>query len=1018
MVNGLTSSWLMRAWLVPGAVVCMTSAVCVGAPLIQTGTVRGVITDREFGGAVSGATVTIVETGLRVTSGEDGSFTIADLAPGKYTLVVAREGFVRQLKSDVIVQDGRLTELDVQLAGEFEDMDEFVVQELELGGGESALLELRLESPQLLDSVGSELMSRAGASDAAAALQLVAGATVQDGKYAVVRGLPDRYVNAQLDGVRLPTSDAKRRAVQLDQFPSAIIQSVQVSKTFTPDQQGDASGGAVNVDLKDLPEDTGFQFRFQTGANSQVRDAKGSFLSYDGAKPGTWGNFGGAGIPDVPDGTTWSNPVGTTPTDGPSNDFKWSMSGGGEWEIDDGVKLGAFGSLFYERDSSYFKGGTDDSWWITPNEGVVPQYSQGAPSQLRFQSSLLDIEQGSESVQWGALGAMGIETENHRVGFTYLFTDLAQSTATLATNTRGKEYFTGPGFDWSFLGPPFDQPLPPYDPNDPSSRANTDLLEASPYQRLETLDYTENTTESFIVKGEHKLAPGEQFGLFESPVLDWTLSSNTATFDQPDKTQFAAQWLPPSDYIDPTLPGIWLPYTPAENINLGWVQHIRQTVDETSEQLSVNLKLPFKTASEREGYLKTGVFHDLVERQYRQDTWANRGTDPNGFYIGGWNDPWSAVFADEDHPIYESTYDVDYDGEQRISALYVMTDIPVGDAWNVIPGVRLESTKLSTTVFGEEDAVWFPPGALVPVDFAGNPDAANVNFSEDRALPSLSTQWEMSKGVVLRTAFAQTVARQTFRELTPVLQQEYLGGPIFIGNPELAMSSLDNYDLRLDLTPGEGWFISVSGFYKSVADAIEYAQFEAPQGFVYTSAVNYPEGEMLGAEFEFRVQGRNLHENLDGLSFGFNATVINSQVTLPADEAAEFENIGFDTTERDMTGAPQYLANFNVSYEWAPLGTTLGLFYTVTGDTLLAGAGIDTGNYVPNIYALPYGTLNFTLQQKLGEYFRLFFQAKNLLNPEIQTVYRSEYLPDGDIVNTSYTAGVDYAVGLGFQMSF
>ena len=107
MVNGLTSSWLMRTWMVPGAVVCMTSAVCIGAPLVQTGTVRGVVTDRDFGGTVSGATVTVVETGVRATSGEDGSFSIPDLQPGKYTLVIARDGFVRQLKSDVIVQDGK-----------------------------------------------------------------------------------------------------------------------------------------------------------------------------------------------------------------------------------------------------------------------------------------------------------------------------------------------------------------------------------------------------------------------------------------------------------------------------------------------------------------------------------------------------------------------------------------------------------------------------------------------------------------------------------------------------------------------------------------------------------------------------------------------------------------------------------------------------------------------------------------------------------------------------------------------
>ena len=214
---------LSRAiWTTPGVVLIMTSTALAQ----QAGSLRGVVLDREFAAPVTGATVTIVENGLKVTTNDQGNYVFNDLRPGRYTVTIVKDGFVRQVTQDVLVSEGRLTDLDVELAGEFQDMDEVVVQELELGGSESALLELRLESPALLDSIGADMMAKAGAGDAASALLLVSGATVQDGKYAVVRGLPDRYVSAQLDGVRLPTSDAKRRAVQLDQFPSAIIQSV------------------------------------------------------------------------------------------------------------------------------------------------------------------------------------------------------------------------------------------------------------------------------------------------------------------------------------------------------------------------------------------------------------------------------------------------------------------------------------------------------------------------------------------------------------------------------------------------------------------------------------------------------------------------------------------------------------------------------------------------------------------------------------------------------------------------
>jgi hypothetical protein len=84
-----------------------------------------------------------------------------------------------------------------------------------------------------------------------------------------------------------------------------------------------------------------------------------------------------------------------------------------------------------------------------------------------------------------------------------------------------------------------------------------------------------------------------------------------------------------------------------------------------------------------------------------------------------------------------------------------------------------------------------------------------------------------------------------------------------------------------------------------------------------------------------------LNENLEGLSFGLNATIINSQVTLPEDEQAYFEAAGFPLVSRDMTGAPAFLFNANAVYEFEPTGTQVALFYTITGDTLETGAGIE-----------------------------------------------------------------------------
>ena len=131
------------------------------------------------------------------------------------------------------------------------------------------------------------MLFRSGASDAAAVLLLVPGATLQDGKYAVIRGLPDRYVATLLDGVRLPVANPNKRAVKLDQFPAPIIEGIQVSKNFTPDQQGESSGGSVNIQLKDIPDEGYLRFSAAAGTNSQVKN--GQFLGFPGSKMGFWG---------------------------------------------------------------------------------------------------------------------------------------------------------------------------------------------------------------------------------------------------------------------------------------------------------------------------------------------------------------------------------------------------------------------------------------------------------------------------------------------------------------------------------------------------------------------------------------------------------------------------------------------------------------------------------------------------------------------------------------------------------
>ena len=980
-----------------GVVLLATATVAAQQPV---GSIRGSVRDADFSMPLVSAQVSIAETGEKCATTEDGTFVFGKVPPGSYTLVMAKDGYTRQVQPNVVVAPGQMTDVETAMTGEFTEMDEFVVKDLDLDNGSDAgLLTLRADSPALMNSISSSVMSQAGASDAAAALKLVSGATVQDGKYAVIRGLPDRYVSSQMNGVRLPTAAANVRGVQLDQFPAALIQNIQVSKTFTPDQQGDASGGAVNVVLKGIPDETVLQVKTGTKYNTQVT-GRDDFLTARGQGIDFWGK--GEGIPGIPSKKegTFKGETGVSRGEAPS-DYDWSMLAGGKHQVGT-AKFGGLASLYNKRESAFCDDGVNNAYWVKKRgDPMTPRYSQGSPDDGTFKTSLFDVTQGTEKVQWGGLGALGMETENSLLTLTYMHTLVTEDSAMLSEDTRGKDYY-----------------FPGYNPKNPDHPGNQpENLGAAPYLRTEATEYTERKTDTLQLKGAHTLPDpnfslGTFFKLLE-PEVDWTAAKSSSGLYS-YKQLFGSQWTP--EHLEPSywppnsppidVPAMYGPYKPAANFTMGNAQRVWKNTNEDSDQCFANGKLPFEQWSGDKGYLKLGVFYDQVERHYNQDSFSN--LNDNSSFEGGWNDSWSASFPSQHHPLDAADVDVDYIGKQKIFADYAMLDLPLCPYVNVIGGARFENTKLSINNSPDKGVTWINKGQEVVL----KPGDADVSFEQNDVLPAYELVVKPYKPLTLRAAYSETIARQTFKELSPIQQTEYLGADVFIGNPELQMSAIKNYDLRLDYTPYEASLVSLSWFYKDITDPIEYVQRFATNVGPYTTPVNYPKGTLSGYEIEGRQKMGVFWDPLEGLTLGANATFISASVTLPDDEIKKFAAIDFPTERRDMMNTPDYLYNLYMMYDFDPR-TQGAVFYTVQGDTLVAGAGAQ-GQYTPDVYAKEYGTLNASISRKIGKYCKLMFQAKNLLNPEIETVYRSHYV-EGDKVKTSYTKGIEFSISLSVE---
>ncbi|MEO1624471.1 MAG: carboxypeptidase-like regulatory domain-containing protein, partial [Bacteroidota bacterium] len=222
----------------------------------QQGTIRGTVSDKSTGEVLMFSNVVVKGTDP-IIGGQtdlDGNYTIK-LAPGTYDLEFSYVGYTTQTVTGVEVKENDITIFDFLMSSDAVELDlDIVVQAERIDRTENALLVLQMKAPAIQDGISAQEISRYGSSNAAESMKRVTGASVQDGRYIVVRGLGDRYSNAQLNGLQLPSTDPYRNSTQLDLIPANVLDNVIASKTFTPDMPGNFAGGNVNIKTKSFPE--------------------------------------------------------------------------------------------------------------------------------------------------------------------------------------------------------------------------------------------------------------------------------------------------------------------------------------------------------------------------------------------------------------------------------------------------------------------------------------------------------------------------------------------------------------------------------------------------------------------------------------------------------------------------------------------------------------------------------------------------------------------------------------------
>jgi len=274
------------------------------APTIPAaGTLKGSIIDNNTKLGLPAATIQVfgVPGGdLTVVAELDGTYTVA-IPAGTYKVTFSTPDYVEQTRTITIVASNDVNldlNLDpVPLESGSETIE--IVDRIDTRR-EAAVLAVRRAATTVSDAVSSQEIARTPDSNAGDAMKRVVAVTVTDGKYVALRGLEGRYVTTLLNGILLPSPEPDRNAVPLDLFPTNLLSTMTVMKSYSADLPGQFGGGTLSIDTSSFPTSFELKLGVSTSANTVSTGQSGLSNATSGGFAGLFGFDNGArALPDA-----------------------------------------------------------------------------------------------------------------------------------------------------------------------------------------------------------------------------------------------------------------------------------------------------------------------------------------------------------------------------------------------------------------------------------------------------------------------------------------------------------------------------------------------------------------------------------------------------------------------------------------------------------------------------------------------------------------------------------------------
>jgi hypothetical protein len=721
------------------------------------GVVWGVVRSSNSKDTLIEAQINVAGLTKRALSDIDGRYRL-ELPPGTYQLRVAYELHKPKRLVNVVVKLGEVVRLDVDLEPDERGVEELSAVEADVERGTTATqFMLRKNSAAASDSIGAQDIAKTPDRNAADSVRRVVGATVVDGRYVFIRGLGERYTNALLNGVPIPSPEPDRQAVPLDLFPALIISDITVAKTLTPDRPADFAGGSVDIHTRDLPPQFQLQLSGTLGYNSESTFL--NRLSYRG---------GGTDWLGFDDGTRRLSPIIPARRVNrirPDGSIEPRLTEYGRALVDDMTTRRTFnlpnGSLNIVLGNSHHFG---------KNKAQVLAYQLAATYSRRFQrrynerlrTMAYDEEQpfnlrrlndytaesGFDQVAWSSLGTVSYAPSNeHKISMMGIYS--------VSASNEARSIF---GF---------------------AEDRGSDISDVR-------LRFISRQLAFGQLRGEHR------FPKWTKGQLNWSAFGSDARMDEPNTRQTVYSVFPDRiSFVEFTQSGAHF-FAKQNERGIGgtldWLQPLAEGKVPTSLKLGslVNLRdrnfnsrrFQFQRASRQASAYEQPASTLFRPENVGEVLELNEWTRPNDAYKAG--------------------YDV--------YAAYIMGDIGIARWLRLVIGERVEAATQTIDSFDP---------------FAPRLSRVTNRLQRTDLLPTANVIVKATENTNIRLGASQTVARPQLRELAPFLFTEYYGARDILGNPELDRTKVSNVDARYEWFPGMTEVLAVTAFYKYFQRPIE-----------------------------------------------------------------------------------------------------------------------------------------------------------------------------------------------------